>query len=193
MIRTLRGTILEKRPDRVVVEAGGVGYGVSVPLPTGEVLGAVGAEASLFIHHRIREDAHDLFGFAHRESRDLFERMLRVKGFSARCALSILSHLSPEEFRRAVASQDLDVLVNIPGIGKKTAEKILLELRDAFAEALAAGPGPEGEVLLALEGLGYRPQEARGALDRARKANPPSARSTQDLLREALKTLRRGA
>ncbi len=193
MIRNLRGKILEKHPDRVVVEAGGVGYGVAIPIPTAEALGPVGSEAILFVHHRIREDAHDLFGFSAREARDLFERMLRVKGFAARSALSILSHLSPEEFRRAVATQDLEVLVHIPGIGKKTAEKILLELRDAFAEDTAAGRGPEGEVLLALEGLGYRPIEARRALDAARKAHPAAARSTQDLLREALKTLRRGA
>lgn len=133
MIRTLRGTLLEKRPDAVVVEAGGVGYALAVPLTTSEVLPAPPAEVFLHTHFRVREDAHELFGFATAEARDLFERMLRIHRLPARSALSVLSHLSPEAFRAAVAAGDIATLTAIPGIGRKIAEKIVLELREAFA------------------------------------------------------------
>lgn len=190
MIRRIRGILLEKRSDEVVVEAGGVGYGLAVPLSTVEALPAVGREVALFTHLRVRDDAQELFGFATAEARDLFERMLKVKGFSARAALSILSHLSPAEFRRVVAREDVEALVAVRGVGRKTAEKLLLELREAFAEeAGAEAEGADGEVLAALAALGYEPDEARRALALARKEVSPRA-DTAALIRAALKATR---
>jgi len=188
LIGRLSGTILEKHPPMVLVDVQGVAYEVDVPMSTFYQLPATGGRVTLHTQLVVREDAHLLYGFATDRERQAFRQLLKISGIGARTALSVLSGLTVEELYHAVANQDNARLVRIPGIGRKTAERLLLELRDkldAIAEGRAAG-GTEssGDALNALITLGYSAKEARAALTRL-----DPALSAPDAIRQALKLL----
>ena len=198
MIAHLRGRIIEKQPHRVVVEAGGVGYDVSVPLSTFYILNDVGGEAQLRIHTHVREDALALFGFATRLEQDLFERLLSISGIGPKLGLAVLSGIEPPELIRAIQSGDLARLTSIPGVGKKTAERILLELKDrlprivpaeAAGTATADAASLRDDVLSALVNLGYHRPLAEKAVDAAIKGVPGG--DFERTLRSALRELAR--
>ncbi len=189
MIGRLSGTILEKHPPMVLVDVQGVAYEVDVPMSTFYQLPASGGKVTLHTHLVVREDAHLLFGFATDGERQAFRQLLKIAGIGARTALSVLSGLTVEELYHAVANQDSARLVRIPGIGRKTAERLLLELRDkleSIAEGRVAGGGQSsaGDALNALVALGYSVKEAKGALARL-----DPALAAPDAIRQALKLL----
>ncbi len=171
MIGRLTGVLLEKQPPMVSLEVQGVAYELDVPMSTLYQLPATGATITLFTHLQVREDAHLLYGFATDEERQLFRQLLKVNGVGARTALAILSGLSAQELRHAVAAQDSGRLVRIPGIGKKTAERLILELKDRLSGAIG-GSGPKSapsvrdDALRALLALGYSEKEASAALSK---------------------------
>jgi len=165
MIATLRGVLTEKNPSRLVVDVSGVGYEVSVPLSTFYALGELGAEVDLRIHTHVREDALSLFGFATQLEIDMFGRLIAISGVGPRLALAVLSGLEPPDLLRAIQDSDISRLQGIPGVGKKTAERISLELKDKLpSNVLLEGEtrdfenGTEqvrGDVMSALLNLGY--------------------------------------
>ena len=189
MIGRIAGKLLEKHPPQIVVDVHGVGYELHVPMSTFYQLPATGAEVSLFTHLVVREDAHQLYGFATEPERHAFRQLLKISGVGARTALSVLSGLSVADLREAVSSQDSGRLTKIPGIGKKTAERLLLELRDKL-EALsvgstaAKGDGQAGDVMNALLGLGYNDREAAWAIKQL-----PAGLNVADGIRQALRLL----
>ena len=177
MIGHLRGPILEKEPPTLIVEAGGVGYTVDAPLSTFYHLPAVGEEVSLRIHTVVRDDAIQLFGFLTRDEQRLFTALLRVTGVGAKLALQVLSGLPPAELWRCVQENDLARMSKVPGIGKKTAQRLVMELRDtleapvageagmpAGAGAAAGSGGPRREAVAALQELGYSADQAEQAI-----------------------------
>ncbi|MCK0507059.1 MULTISPECIES: Holliday junction branch migration protein RuvA [Aromatoleum] len=196
MIGRITGILLEKNPPQIVVDTHGVGYEIDVPMSTFYGLPATGQSLSLFTHLAIREDGHFLYGFATADERAAFRQLLKVSGIGARTALSVLSGLSVGDLAQAVALQETGRLVKIPGIGKKTAERLLLELRDKLGRALpglgaSIVPGAtaqpadsRSDILNALLALGYNDKEAQSAL----KAIPPEA-GVSDGIRQALKLL----
>lgn len=189
MIGRLTGQLIEKRPPTVVLEVQGVGYEVDVPMSTFYQLPATGIAVTLFTHMVVREDAHLLFGFATDEERQVFRQLVRISGIGARTALAVLSGLSVSELFHAVSTQDGVRLTRIPGIGKKTAERLLLELRDklvAGKELAVAGSAAavRSDAVNALLALGYSEKEAAAALGKV----APEA-SVQDAIRQALKLL----
>jgi holliday junction DNA helicase RuvA len=191
LIGRLTGTLSEKRPPTVVVDVQGIGYEVDVPMSTFFLLPATGSTVALHTHLVVREDAHLLFGFATEEERRVFRQLLKISGIGARTALSLLSGMSVSELYLAVASQDGARLTRIPGIGKKTAERLLLELRDKLAPAgaapVAGSPAAaRGDALNALIALGYSEKEAGVALSKV-----PAETPVQDAIRQALKLLSR--
>ena len=198
MISHLRGRLLSLTPELAVVDVHGVGYAVSLPLPTYYEVQKqpAGAEVSLFIHTHVREDALALYGFWTERERALFERLITVSGVGPRLARAILSGLPPEVLLGALAAGDVARLTRIPGVGKKTAERLVLELREKAAE-LAAAPAttsaalePDDEdLLVALVNLGYRRGDAERALADVRRES--TATEVPDLLRLALQRLAR--
>src|SRR6266850_1584216 len=182
MIALLRGTLARKNPSRLIVDVGGVGYDVQVPLSTFYVLGDVGAQVSLRVHTHVREDVIALYGFATSLEQDLFERLIAISGVGPKLALSVLSGIDPGDLVRAIRTQDVARLTRIPGVGKKTAERIGLELKDRLPHvAAAAGAAPEitspedalrEDLLSALANLGYQRASAEKAVDAALKKNP---------------------
>jgi Holliday junction DNA helicase RuvA len=191
MIGRLAGTLLEKHPPTVVVDVGGVGYEVDVPMSTFYNLPAVGERVALLTHLAVREDAHQLYGFASGGERHAFRELIRISGIGARTALAVLSGMSVDELAQAVALQEGGRLTRVPGIGKKTAERLLLELKGRLAPALetaGAAAAPAGDatadVLRALVALGYSEKEATAA---ARLV--PAGSGVSDGIRFALKSL----
>lgn len=169
MIAHLRGKLIEKAPSRLVVEANGVGYEIFVPLSTFTVMPGEGVEVSLDIHTHVREDIMALYGFSSKQERAVFERLIGVSGIGPRLAITILSGGSVEGLVGAIRKGDLARLTAIPGVGKKTAERIVVELRDKLAE-FAEGPAKstvEMDVISALENLGYPHPIAEAAIRRA--------------------------
>ncbi|MBR0566498.1 Holliday junction branch migration protein RuvA [Azoarcus sp. L1K30] len=176
MIGRITGTLLEKNPPQILIDANGVGYEVDVPMSTFYNLPATGERISLHTHLAVREDGHFLYGFATDEERTAFRQLLRISGIGARMALAVLSGLSVSDLAQAIALQEAGRLVKIPGIGKKTAERLLLELRDKLGKALpnnggirlSAGsehaPDAKSDILNALLALGYNEREALGAM-----------------------------
>lgn len=198
MIAHLRGRLLEKHPNRVVVDVGGVGYDVQVPVSSFYGLGDAGADVSLRIHTHVREDVIALFGFGSALELQLFERLIAVSGIGPKVALAVLSGIEPPELVHAVQRGDVARLTAIPGIGKKTAERIVLELKDRLAamgtsggapEAVTAGGPARDDLLSALLNLGYHRPAAEKAVDAAIKAD--AAASFEAALRAALKHLSR--
>jgi Holliday junction DNA helicase RuvA len=189
VIGRLTGQLIEKRPPTIVVEAHGVGYEVDVPMSTFFQLPATGSVVTLHTHLIVREDAHLLFGFATDQERQVFRQLLKISGVGARTALSVLSGMSVSELYQVVLADDGARLTRIPGIGKKTAERLLLELRDKLNAAIGAPiPGGDAEIrsdaLNALLALGYSDKEATQALGRIAPQTP-----VQDAIRHALKLL----
>ena len=169
MIARLRGRLAEKEPSRVVIDVHGVGYEVFIPLTTFTAMPDAGTEVSVDIYTHVREDTISLFGFSSRQERRVFERLIGVSGIGPRLAVTILSGGSVESLVGAIRRGDLARLTSIPGVGKKTAERIVLELKDKLQEFTveAAKPAVEADVLSALENLGYPRAIAEGAARRA--------------------------
>lgn len=193
MIGKLTGTLLEKSPPQVLVDCHGVGYEVDVPMSTFYNLPAVGETVSLLTHFVVREDAQLMFGFGSVEERNAFRQLLKISGVGARTALSILSGLSVADLAQAVTAQEAGRLVKVPGIGKKTAERLLLELKGKLGAELPVVAGSGGlqneaqlDILQALVALGYSDKEAQLAL----KALPPDV-GVSEGIKLALKALAR--
>jgi Holliday junction DNA helicase RuvA len=200
MIALLRGTLLEKHPSRIVVDVGGVGYDVQVPLSTFYGLGDPGASVSIRIHTHVREDAIALFGFSTTLEQDLFERLISISGIGPKLALAVLSGIETSDLIRAIRTQDVARLTAIPGIGKKTAERIGLELKDRLPRAAqvagpaapAASPGDQlrDDLISALLNLGYQRAAAEKAVENVLKADPSPA--FEQALRDALRSMMKG-
>jgi Holliday junction DNA helicase RuvA len=185
LIGRLAGKLLSKQPPQVMVDVGGVGYEVDVPMSTFYSLPATGEAVTLHTHLVVREDAHVLYGFATVEERTAFRQLIKISGVGARTALSVLSGLSVSELGDAVATQDAARLTKVPGIGKKTAERLLLELKGKITETAAKpAAGGAGDVVNALVGLGYSEKEALAAV----KGLPPGL-AVAEGIRAALKAL----
>ena len=193
MIGRLTGKLAGKHPPQVLLDVAGVGYEVDVPMSTFYTLPATGEPVTLHTHLVVREDAHVLYGFATLEERTAFRQLIRISGVGARTALSVLSGLSVADLAQAVTLQESGRLTKIPGIGKKTAERLLLELKGKLAEALPtagsiAAPGSEtADILNALVSLGYSEKEALAAI----KGLAPGI-AVADGIRQALKALGKG-
>ena len=197
MIARLRGRIAEKHPNRVTVDVHGVGYDLHIPLSTFYGLGEPGSEAAFRVHTHVREDTLALFGFATALELRVFEQLIGISGIGPRLALAVLSGMEPAELVRAVGRGDVRRLTGIPGIGKKTAERMGLELRDRLPSVLEAGPEPEagggpaaarGDLVSALVNLGYVRPSAERAVDAALGAGDDSF---EQALRRALKEIAR--
>ncbi len=193
MIGYLRGALIDRpSPDEVIVDTNGVGYRVSVPTSVAGSAGALGNEVRLHVHTHVRDDAIVLYGFAHADERRCFEALLGAHGVGPTLALSILSSLSPAALTTAVLEDDADTLCAVPGVGRKTAARLLLELKARLDLPSFDGPGPgatdgrsaRGEARQALIELGYGPDEIRGALDAV-----DGESSVEDLVRSALREL----
>ena len=164
MIGRLSGRLAAKNPPQVVVDVAGVGYEVDVPMSTFYSLPATGDPVTLHTHLVVREDAHTLYGFATLEERAAFRQLIRISGIGARTALSVLSGLSVADLAQSIALQDSGRLTRIPGIGKKTAERLLLELKGKLVEVAAHAQERPSDVVNALLALGYSDKEAQAAI-----------------------------
>ena len=186
MIGKLTGTLSEKNPPQILLDCNGVGYEVQVSMSTFYNLPALGERVSLLTHFIVREDAQILFGFGTAVEREAFRQLIKISGVGPRTALSVLSGMSVTELAQAVTLQDAARLVKVPGIGKKTAERLLLELKGKLSDALPADTkaGSGNDVLNALVGLGYSEKEALAAV----KGLPPGLAVTEGI-RAALKAL----
>jgi holliday junction DNA helicase RuvA len=189
MIGSVRGRIVSKTPPQLLVEVGGLGYELEAPMSTFFHLPAVGEEVRLLTHLVVREDAHVLYGFGTEDERRLFRSLIKVSGVGPKIALALLSGISVEAFALCVQSQDVAALIKVPGIGRKTAERLVVEMRDRLeaggggaASAVPLGASPEAEAFGALVALGYKPVEATRLL----KAVGPGTHSTEELIRRAL-------
>ena len=192
MIAHLRGKLAQKDPSRVIVDVNGVGYEVFVPLTTFTALPGLGSEVSIDIHTHVREDIIALYGFSTRRERAIFEKLMTISGIGPKLAVTILSGGSVEDLVGAIKRSDLARLTSIPGVGRKTAERIILELKDKlqdFAEAQAK-PGVEVDVLSALENLGYNRALAESAVRRATNGDPEPA--FEVLFKRSLQILTKG-
>lgn len=198
MIASLRGALLESGPDSVVIEAGGVGYAVTITAAAQRALPSLGATAFLLIHsHTVQDGPEQLFGFADAEERRVFETLLSVQGVGPKVALAILSSLPIGELVRAISAADIATLTKIRGVGRKTAERISIELRDKIGVDVGQGAsggalpgavpaGRLGEVHGALTALGYKPSEFDAILSKLDDSHPVT-----DLIKQALAALRR--
>ena len=193
MIGSLRGKLTEKRPNQVLLEVGGIGYLVQVPLSTFAAVGALHAEATLLIHTHVREDQFSLYGFVTAREKRLFELLLSASGVGPSLALKILSGMNLEELIPAIRKGDLAQLVRIPGVGRKTAERIVVELRDKLiVEDVAEAGKPatrsqlESDVASALTNLGYDTRSVDKAIEKSRDSN---GSDFEDLLRASLQIL----
>ncbi len=193
MIGRLTGTLAEKNPPQILVDVQGVGYEIDVPMSTFYNLPATGEKVTLLTHHAVREDGHFLYGFGSEAERFAFRQLLKISGVGARTALSVLSGLSVSDLAQAVAMQEAGRLTKVPGIGKKTAERLLLELKGKLADAIPAAAGLAGaaapadsrhDILNALLALGYNEREAQAAMK-----GLPADVGTSDGIRQALKAL----
>jgi holliday junction DNA helicase RuvA len=190
MIGSLRGRIASKTPPQLTVEVGGLGYELEAPMSTFFHLPAVGEEVALLTHLVVREDAHVLYGFGSEAERQLFRSLIKVSGVGPKIALALLSGISVSAFAECVQREDVSALTRIPGVGRKTAERLIVEMRDRLkaapaapgGDAAAAPSSPENEAYGALVALGYRPAEATRLL----KAVGTGTQSTEELIRRAL-------
>lgn len=193
MIVRLRGQLIEKTPASVVVDVQGVGYGVTIPLATYDTLPALGDETTLYIYHHIREDGQTLFGFGSVKEREMFVRLIGVSGIGPKLAINVLSGLTPGELATAIVEGDVKRISSVNGLGKKTAERMIIELKDKInpLEALSmkgtGEPAPPilKDTMLSLTALGYSPDAARKMAQAAFEANPKA--SVSELLKLALK------
>ena len=197
MIGRLRGTLIQKHPPELLIDVNGVGYELEAPMTTIYGLPEIGKEVTLFTHLHVRDDAHLLFGFATEQERRLFRSLIKVNGVGARMALTILSGIETDQFVRCIQEGDTERLVRLPGVGKKTAERLIMEMRDRLVnieagrttenQADVASPGnsenPVSEAISALISLGYKPQEASKYVH----AVATETMSSEDIIRQALK------
>ncbi len=195
MIGSLTGVLAEKAPPRLLIDVGGVGYDVEAPMSTFYTLPATGQRVRLLIHHVVREDAQLLYGFASEAERTVFRDLLKISGVGPRIGLAILSGVSIDIFSQLVQGQDVAALTRIPGVGRKTAERLLVEMKDKLQAPIALPetgdltPGsPQAEALNALLALGYKPAEATRLLKQA----GDDTQSTEELIRRALQSAGRG-
>ena len=202
MIGRIRGTLVHKQSPDVLVEVGGVGYELQVPMTTLFQLPELGSEVSLLTHFVVREDAQLLYGFIHESDRSLFRQLIKVSGVGPKLALTILSGMDSSSFARCVQRDDISSLVALPGVGKKTAERLLVEMRDKLKDWLVQGAGAgaalaAGETLApvtdivadaegALIALGYKPQDASRMVT---AVNDDSVVDSEDLIRRALRSM----
>lgn len=197
MIAHLRGKLIHKEPGRAIVEAAGVGYDVAISVPTFTALPGEGAETALHIHTQVSDDQIALFGFMDREEKRLFERLITVGGVGPKLAIKMLSGLSPERTVQSIRAQDHAQLTRIPGVGRKLAERLVVELKDKlddFAVAPAAATGVRGaaveDVLSALVNLGYQRPAAEKAVEQAVAKDAALKDDFDGLFRGALKVIR---
>lgn len=192
MIGRLRGTLVSKQPPWLLVDVGGVGYDVQAPMSTIYDLPAIGNEVVLLTHHAVKDDGVALYGFAHENERAMFRGLLKVTGIGAKIALAVLSGASADEFARLVQADDATALTRIPGVGKKTAERIIVELRDRVDGFTGTGGGtaprgvakdPTSEAVVALQQLGYKPVEAARLVHKAAAEGD----SAEAIIRKALR------
>lgn len=203
MIGQIRGILIEKKPPEILVDVGGITYEIQVPMSTLYQLPDVGQEVVLHTHFVVRDDAQLLYGFCHTKDKTLFRSLIRVNGVGPRMALVILSGMEPDEFVRVVRNNDVTAMVNMPGIGKKTAERLIVEMRDRLSEWQAsegADSAPETQdsastvkvfskdAEAALIGLGYKPQQAARAIAQVLKDNLEITDS-EELIRMSLKSI----
>jgi Holliday junction DNA helicase RuvA len=199
MIARVAGTLVEKTPGRIIVDVHGVGYDLQVPLSTFYVVGEEGAPVALRVHTHVREDVIALYGFATGLEQDLFERLISISGIGPKLALAVLSGMEPPDLVRAIKAQDVPRLTSIPGIGKKTAERIGLELKDRLPQSLQAAadaakpPAPEdqlsADLLSALLNLGYQRHLSEKAIAKVMSGNPTA--TFEAALREVLRAFMR--
>lgn len=198
MIRFLRGILEDKQPDRIEIDVNGVGYGVAVTASTYSQLPNAGERVKIYTHLQVREDGQALYGFFSAEERDLFETLLTVTGVGPKMAMGILSAIAPAEFCRAVATEQAALLAKLPGVGKKTAQRLILELKDKIgsfageAPALVLPAKPSGkreEVVSALVALGYSAAEAEKAAGFTENAGGDL--TVEEWLKKALRVLAR--
>ena len=199
MIARLAGTLTEKNPGRIIVDVKGVGYDVQVPLSTFYVVGEPGSDVAIRVHTHVREDVIALFGFATSLEQELFERLIAISGIGPKLALAVLSGMEPPDLVRAIKFQDVARLTSIPGVGKKTAERIGLELKDRLPQSLQAAadtakpPAPEdqlrGDLLSALLNLGYQRTAAEKAIEQVLKdvSEPRFDEALRAVLRSLMK------
>jgi Holliday junction DNA helicase RuvA len=193
MIGRLRGTLVHKEPPVLLVDVGGVGYELEAPMATFYDLPVVGETVTLHTHLVVRDDAHLLYGFSRESQRRLFRNLLKVSGVGPRVALALLSGLSEQEFADCVASEDIARISRVPGIGRKTAERLIVEMRDKVQGGTVEPGGPAaasevplnavGEAVSALMALGYKPNEA----SRLVRGVQTEGLATEDIIRQALK------
>ncbi|MCG6942932.1 MAG: Holliday junction branch migration protein RuvA [Thiohalocapsa sp.] len=201
MIGQLRGQILAKHPPQVLIDVGGVGYEVEAPMSTFYDLPAVGETVVLITHLAVREDAHVLYGFLHARDRALFRELLKVTGVGAKMALAILSGMDAERFALCVEQEDLTALSRLPGIGKKTAQRLVMEMKDRLAglgagakavlparPAGTAADDPLADAISALTALGYKPADA----NRMARAVADGAETSEEIIRAALRSVSAG-
>jgi Holliday junction DNA helicase RuvA len=189
LIGRISGKLLAKQPPQIIVDVQGVGYEIDVPMSTLYQLPATGAEVTLFTHLTVREDAHLLYGFATEQERTVFRQLLKISGVGARTALAVLSGMSVADLHAAVSTQDSGRLTKIPGIGKKTAERLLLELKDKLKVTVMLTPATaaasaSSDIVNALLSLGYNDKEASWAVKQL-----PAGASVNEGIRQALKLL----
>lgn len=200
MIGQLKGIILEKQPPQLLLDVHGVGYEIEAPMSTFYKLPDVGGEITLLTHFVVREDAHHLFGFYSKEERSLFRTLLKVNGVGPRLGLTILSSIDPDEFARSVLQNDVASLVKVPGVGKKTAERLVIEMRDKLSAWQSAHKEQPSKMMShenslrnrliqdaisALIALGYKPQEASRAVSKV----DDGLKSCEEIIRFALKEI----
>ena len=196
MIALLRGTLLERHPNQAIVDAGGVGYDLTIPVSTFTGLPEVGTEVRLRVHTHVREDAIALFGFLSQEEKTMFEKLIAVSGIGPKLAITVLSGLAATDLIAAIRNGAVEVLVRIPGVGKKTAERMILELRDKMVAVAAASPAASGpaldsieeDVLSALLNLGCARPAAEAAVRKAKAAGAPHV--FEPLFRRSLEFVR---
>ena len=193
MIGSLIGLIKEKTPSSILLEVNGIGYEISIPLSTSFQLPKVGESAFLLTHLVVREDQHSLYGFATEEERKLFRALIKISGVGAKLAITILSGTNVTGFIQSVVNEDIDALVHLPGIGKKTAERLVVEMKDKISEISdeqhnlqdSGVNSAVAEAINALVNLGYKTKDAKNILDKI----DSEELSVEDLIRQALKSL----
>jgi Holliday junction DNA helicase RuvA len=192
MIAYLKGTLIHKTPGHVIVETGGVGFAVAIPVSSFARLGEIGGTVELLVHTHVSDDAIALYGFVSQDEKDMFLKLIGISGIGPKLAMNILSGIAPEDLENAIKTSDVARISLVPGIGKKTALRITMELQDKLdkkEQLLAAKGSPEKEDLLsALQNMGFRRKEAERAVDQTIAANTPGT-EFEKLLRECLRRL----
>lgn len=195
MIAYLHGNITEKSPTRILIDVQGVGYDVWIPVSSYDRLPKVGEEAKIYTHLHVREDAHLLFGFATPEEKELFLLLISVSGIGPKSAIGIISSVQPKDFRQAVLTENLAMITSLPGVGKKTAQRLVIELKEKIARqfttepvsTVTAAPDLTEEAVMALVSLGYGKAIAEKAVARALREPADKTLSLQELIKLALR------